>query len=464
MSSIRFKQSERICFRLRMNHSHPHVRAPEEVVSNMKLCLPSRAWALLILGVLAFGCNRSVSVSPSKKTVNSPSTRESALIIQAGNSPAGADSREPDLSATADGGIILSWVEKTGEKRYALRFATREGANWSPVQTVSQGENWFVNWADFPSVIGLADGSLAAHWLVKSGSGTYAYDVNIARSKDGGKTWGQPVVPHTDKTETEHGFVSMLPLPDGRVGAIWLDGRNLKDVKDHEEEGKPLPVSMTLRYAAIDAEGKLSDEVELDNRICECCQTSAAITADGPIAVYRDRSDKEVRDIHFVTHKQGAWSAPQPVFSDNWEVNGCPVNGPAVAANAKRVAVAWYTEANDSPRVKAAFSDDAGTTFGKAIEVDDGETRGRVDILMLPDGSALVCWLSGNAEGGAINVRRISPDGTRGPVALIAKTDISRSSGFPRMARLGDEVHFAWTEFGKPSYVRTASANISAYK
>jgi hypothetical protein len=41
---------------------------------------------------------------------------------------------------------------------------------------------------------------------------------------------------------------------------------------------------------------------------------------------------------------------------------------------------------------------------------------------------------------------------------------ISRSSGFPRMALLGHEVHFAWTEFGKPSYIRTAIANVSAYK
>lgn len=429
----------------------------------MTLLSQTRALALLLLMVFALGCNRSDSNS-SQPTSGPPSNIQSALTIQPGRSPAGVDSREPDLSPTADGRIILSWVEKVGEKKYALRFAQHDAGNWSVAGTVAEGDNWFVNWADFPSVIALADGSLAAHWLVKSGSGTYAYDVNIARSKDGGKTWGKPVVPHTDGTQTEHGFVSMMPLPDGRVGAVWVDGRNLKDVKDHEEKGKPLPVSMTLRYAAIDAEGKLSDETELDERVCECCQTSAAITAEGPIAVYRDRSEKEVRDTYVVSNKQGNWNKPQPVFSDNWEINGCPVNGPAIAADGKRVAVAWYTEANESPRVKTAFSNDAGVTFGKAIEVDDGETRGRVDVLMLPDGSALICWLSGNAEGGAIKVRRVTAEGTLGPAAVIAKTDISRSSGFPRMARQGDEVHFAWTEFGKPSYVRTATANISAYK
>lgn len=419
---------------------------------------------LLLLGILAFGCNRSVmDTSPSQRIMSSPAA-DPALTIRASDSPAGVDSREPELSATADNRLILSWVEKVGDKRYALRFATRDANNWSKVGTVAEGDNWFVNWADFPSVISLTDGSLAAHWLVKSGTGTYAYDVNIARSKDGGKTWGKPVVPHTDKTQTEHGFVSLLPLPEGRVGAIWLDGRNLKDVKDEGDEHTPLPVSMTLRYAAIDANGKLSDETQLDERVCECCQTSAALTSEGPIAAYRDRSNKEARDIYFVTQQQERWSAPRAVHSDNWEINACPVNGPSVAADGQRVAIAWYTGAGDSPRVKVAFSDDGGSTFAGPIEVDDSETLGRVDVLLLPDGSALVCWLSGTAESGTIKVRRVGPNGKLSPPAVIAETDISRSSGFPRMARLGDEVHFAWTEFGKPSYVRTATADISAYR
>jgi len=430
----------------------------------MKLLCASRAFPLLILATLAFGCNRSGNDSSPQKTLSSTTASQPALTIQPANSPAGADSREPELSTTADGRIILSWVEKIGNKRYALRFATRDASNWSTVRTVAEGENWFITCADFPSVIALSGGSLAAHWLVKSGTGTYAYDVNIARSKDGGTTWGKPVVPHTDNTQTEHGFVSLIPLPDGRVGSIWVDGRNLRDVKEEGDEHTPLPVSMTLRYAAIDADGKLSDEAQLDDRVCECCQTSAALTSEGALAAYRDRSDKEIRDIHFVTRRQNNWSGPLPVHTDNWEINGCPVNGPSVAADGRNVVVAWYTGANDSPRVKAAFSNDAGGTFGDAVEVDDGETLGRVDALMLPDGSALVCWLSGNVEGGQIKVRRVHPDGSLGPPAVIAKTDISRSSGFPRMARLGDEVHFAWTEFGKPSYVRTATANISAYK
>ena len=179
------------------------------------------------------------------------------------------------------------------------------------------------------------------------------------------------------------------------------------------------------------------------------------------MAVYRDRSENEVRDIYSVRQTSGAWAKPQPVHADKWEINGCPVNGPTIAASGRNVAVAWFTRADSNPTVKVAFSADGGATFGVPIQVDEGETQGRVDVLMLPDNSVLVCWLSGNAEGGAINVRRVQANGTLGPPSVIAKTDISRSSGFPRMALLGNEVHFAWTEFGQPSKVRTAVADVS---
>ena len=50
------------------------------------------------------------------------------------------------------------------------------------------GYDWFVNWADVPSVVRLANGTLAGHWLQKSGADTYAYDVRLAYSHDDGKT------------------------------------------------------------------------------------------------------------------------------------------------------------------------------------------------------------------------------------------------------------------------------------
>src|SRR5215217_6561138 len=186
--------------------------------------------ALLLL--FSFGCTR---------VSNDPSSAQ--LIIREIESPAEGDSREPDLSTTSDGRMILSWVEKLDAKRHALRMAMQEKSGWIESRTVAEADNWFINWADFPSVVGLQNGSLAAHWLVKSGSATYAYNVNIALSNDGGQTWTKPIVPHLDNTQTEHGFVSLIPLTDGRAGAIWLDGRNMKGMTDDHDGDKPLPIS-----------------------------------------------------------------------------------------------------------------------------------------------------------------------------------------------------------------------------
>ncbi|MCI0486582.1 MAG: glycoside hydrolase [Blastocatellia bacterium] len=376
-------------------------------------------------------------------------------------SPAAPGSGEPNLYAAADGRVFLSWIEPAGEKGHALRFAVRNGDNWSEPRTIAEGANWFVNWADFPSLIVLPDGMMVAHWLAKSGTGTYAYDVNISRSTDGGRSWSKPMVPHRDGTQTEHGFVSFIEWKGGRAGAVWLDGRNFAS-KEHGAGGHGASsAEMTLRFAAIDSKGQLSDEAVLDGRVCECCQTSAAITSDGAIVVYRDRSEKEVRDISVIRYHKGRWTEPKTIHADGWEINGCPVNGPSVAADGRKVAVAWFTAQGDKPRVNVAFSDDAGANFGQPVQVDDGNPMGRVQVIMLTDGSALVVWLERTAKGGEIRARRVKADGMRDQSITVGNTSAARAAGFPRMVRAGNEVVFAWTESGKPSKVRTAVGKLS---
>lgn len=359
------------------------------------------------------------------------------------SSPAGTGSGQPNLAVSPDGRVYLSWIERLGEGRFSFRFTTLEKDGWSTPRVIAEGSNWFVNWADFPSMVALPDGSLAAHWLVKSGQGAYEYDVTISRSFDGGKTWGKPFIPHRDGAKAEHGFVSLFAAKDGSLAAVWLDGREMKPAEGGHDHDKG---NMTLRYVKIKRDGALVDDAALDTRVCECCQTSAAMTAEGPVVVYRDRSEaeKEIRDISIVRLKGGEWSAPRPVFQDGWQLNGCPVNGPAVAAAGRRVAVAWFTGADKTSRVKLAFSNDAGETFGQPVAVDDGNPAGRVDVLLLDDGSAMVCWLEKLSEGGAVRVRRVRPDGRLGEAITVAPSGTARSNGFPQMARAARELVFAW--------------------
>ena len=134
-----------------------------------------------------------------------------------------------------------------------------------------------------------------------------------------------------------------------------------------------------------------------------------------------------------------------------------------MSAEGPLVAVAWFTAAKDTPRVNVIFSNDAGATFGQAIRVDEAAPIGRVDVSMLADGSALVSWIERTAKGGEVKVRRFRPDGSHYQAITVAESSVARASGFPQMARAGNEIIFAWTDSGTPSRVRTAVGRLELY-
>ena len=395
---------------------------------------------LATAGALATACERGDAAGAT----------ESAFAIESVASPASPGSAEPNLALAGDR-VYMSWLEPV-DSGHALRFATLEGTRWSEPRTIRAGRDFFVNWADFPSIQPLGDGRLAAHWLQRNGNGTYAYGVRVALSDDDGQRWSAPLTPHHDDSPTEHGFVTLWP-EEGTLNAVWLDGRKFSK-SGHDTSNEMMLVSTT-----VDATGTRAAEVRLDERTCDCCQTDAAVTAEGPIVTYRDRSPDEIRDIYVTRRIGGKWTTGAPVHADNWKVDFCPVNGPAIAADERRVALAWFTAANDSARVKVAFSDDAGARFGAPVRVDEGNPAGRVDVAMLPDGNALVTWIERiGGDTAAVRLRRVSRDGTLGATRTVARSSAARASGFPRMVISGPDVVFAWTEPGKPSHVRVARA------
>lgn len=379
------------------------------------------------------------------------------------SAPALPGAGEANLTVGPAGRVYLSWIDPLADSSRALRFAVLGAAAWSVPRSIAAGRDWFINWADFPSLVALSDRDLAAHWLVRRGAG-HDYDLVIARSGDGGRTWGAAARPYRDDTGGEHGFVSMWPDSAGRVGVVWLDGRKTAAAAPARRRGdSTVAAEMLLLQAFVGVDGRAGAETELDGRTCDCCQTGAAVTADGPIVVYRDRSDGEVRDIFVVRRVHGAWTAPAPVAADGWRINACPVNGPAVAAEGRRVAVAWFTGANEARRVKVAFSSDAGATFGPPVVVDDGRPVGRVAVVLLDGGAALVSWLEEAGGDAEVRVRRVEAGGSRGSSMTIAATGAARPSGFPRMVRGGNRVVFAWRdpEAGGVTRVHTAVARLS---
>jgi hypothetical protein len=370
--------------------------------------------------------------------------------------PAAPGSQFPHLAAAADGTVVMSWLEPAGDGVYALRYATWNGSGWNPPGTVATGSDWFVNWADFPSVVPVGEHLWAAHWLQQKPGGVYSYDVRIAVSNDAGHSWSSPMSPHDDGTATEHGFVSLYG-DDGVVHAVWLDGRRTSGEHDH---GGGASGAMTLRGAALDGDGRrIGTDREIDARVCDCCQTDVAATDEGPVVVYRDRSEREVRDIAAVRRTSDGWSAPFRVHDDHWTIDACPVNGPAIAALGRTVVIAWFT-APDRPRVRVAYSNDSGRTFSPPIEVASGKVAGRVDVALLEDGRAVVSWLEDRSGVAEIRAQIFTAEGAAAPAATVARSNVARSSGFPQMVPADGGLLFAWTRPGEPSRVLTAFADL----
>jgi hypothetical protein len=306
---------------------------------------------------------------------------------------------------------------------------------------VASGGNWFLSWADAPSVQRLSNGTLVADWFVTTRAEIEAYDILMSYSTDDGRTWARPFKPHRDKTTTQHGFATLFEMPDKGVGLVWLDGRDMENNTTDPEGGV-----MTLRFTSFDPSWKQSADVEVNRRVCECCQTAAVVTPDGLLTAFRDRSEKEIRDIAVSRLDGSTWTEPRIVHADNWEVFVCPVNGPALSARGRDVAAAWFTAKGDEGHAYAAFSHDAGRSWTMPSRLDDQQSVGHVDIELLDDGSAVATWVEFADQRQRFMMRRVDSSGTSSPPTVIAGTGEGRVTGYPRIARDGQQLVFVWTE------------------
>ncbi len=377
--------------------------------------------------------------------------RDWTLAVESLSSPAGEQSSAPQLTSEGDR-IFLSWMERAGP-RAALKFAERTASGWSPPRSVASGTDLLVNAADVPSVRALSDGTLAAHWMQANGPDPEAYNLRLAWSKDSGATWSRPTTPHHDGTKTQHGFASLFQVPGGGLGLVWLDGRATNPESAHATD------NMSLRAAVYSKNGTELSEKAIDTRVCDCCPTSVATTSDGPVVAFRNRSDKEVRDIFVTRLVAGHWSTPAAGHNDGWRIEACPVNGPAISARTRDVVVAWFSALKDEGHVFVAFSHDAGGTFGPPARVDDVAAIGHAGVQLLRDGSAAVSWIEFAKQRSQFSVRRIEANGSRSVAIKVAGTGEDRVAGSPRMVGDRDGLVFAWTETRDgASHVRTARA------
>ena len=347
---------------------------------------------------------------------------------------------QPNL-VSYNGSLSLSWISSKEENIASLNYSQYKEGRWIKPQVIASGSDWFVNWADFPAHAINQDLIITSH-LKKSASGTYTYDVILNLQKLSGEKIRENFLLNTDGVKAEHGFVSIMANNEKGFFITWLDGRNTIG-KKLEGDHKP----MTIRFAEITDKGDVIKESELDASTCDCCQTSIAITNDGPIVVYRDRSEEEVRDIYSVKNINGTWEKPNAVHDDGWIINGCPVNGPKVAVNSKNLAVSWFTVSNNHPLVNVSFSKNNGNSFGAPLKVNDHDAIGRVDVAFLNDEEVIVSYMEVDDIGTYLRIKKVSFDGKISEPITISKIDGGRNTGVPQLEIIDSEIFIVWTIF-----------------
>lgn len=362
----------------------------------------------------------------------------------------------PQLANIGRDSVVLLWYRPRPTGGYTFHFAEWTNGAWGSARTVVSDDSVFMHPTDLPSITRLSSGALAAVWQRRvnkatSGDG-WQYEFRVQFSTDGGDSWSAPVIPHTGSTRGgEHEFHAAWPTSDGRLGMAWIDPRDQTVVTptDTTAPAKFLG-AMQLVATTVASNGTVAPEQIVDDVMCECCPNSAVMTSDGPIVAYRDKrvpaavprdslryEMNVLRDLSLArlvaadSSGPAHWVSGERITQDNWIYNGCPNNGPSLAAAGSRVALAWWTGEGDRPRVQVRWSDDGGRSFDAPHAVSEGRSEGQVSVA-LSETSTLVAWL----EGGKVLARRFDAAGNASRILPVGVA--GGRHRLPTMAPLSD--------------------------
>jgi hypothetical protein len=404
----------------------------------------STAWPRAVIAA-AVCCG--LAACDSERAADGPSLRAEAVPF-----PGGAGSAQPRFAVGVDGSPVLSWLEPAGVAT-TFRHATFTAGAFGAPHDVTRGDDLMVNWADLPSVQPITSDVWAAHWLKLAPDSPGAYHIATAVSADGGTSWSAPQQLNDDNAMAEHGFVELFSWNDS-IAAFWLDGRQLAEWSFDEPDRL---LGTSLRIARLDYSGAVVAREIVDELVCDCCAPEHAMAAAGPVVAYRDRTPDEIRDIVVRRFADGRWQDAVAAGTDGWHIEGCPVNGPKIAASGERVGVAWFTAPEGAARVRFAWSTDGAASFGPALELDGAGSFGQVGLLFTADGTAVASWWRAASGGGTdLALRAVAPDGALGELHVVAHSTAAQPVDVPQLAAIGGDVLVAWTSLEGESAVHVS--------
>ena len=296
----------------------------------------------------------------------------------------------PFVAADPRGGFYLAYVERKAGISNVMLQRSPDGRTFSaPVRVNSELGDATVRNENPPKVAVGPTGQIYVCWANERGR--WKGNVRFARSVDGGKTFSAAVSINSDAASEPagHAFQSVTVGRTGQIYVTWIDERNKKTA----DRGAEIWMSRST-----DEGRTFSPDRRILGDVCECCRTQLQIDASGRMFLsYRTvpPAGPMFRDIVLaVSHDEGKSFSKTIVNQDKWEVNACPVAGPALSIDAGgQVSVTWFTGGGGRPGLYHAASVDHGASFSPRRLLSPNQKLGKhSQTAMVSQGRVLVAW------------------------------------------------------------------------
>jgi hypothetical protein len=296
-------------------------------------------------------------------------------------------------------------------------------------------------------------------WTAKGSAGTRLV---FARSDDGGRSFGpESSVPGSD-AGGNRGWHAVTVLPNGEVLTAWLDHRDVPrstaPMSGHQhgaaspEHGDSVARAQLSRIFFASLGNRRGAQV-IASGVCYCCKTSLVTAPDGSVyAAWRHVYTGNVRDIAFAKSSDGGrtFDKPARVSEDNWVLDGCPENGPALTADAgNAVHAVWPTLIQESKAAEPAMA----LFYAMSRDGQRFTTRQRIPAIGVPRHVQIATMRGGNLiaawDEQAPGVRRVAfararIDGAN-PVRFTRESVADAAATYPVLASVSDGAIIVWT-------------------
>lgn len=240
--------------------------------------------------------------------------------------------RQPQAAVDEEGAIHVAWG--SGDKVFH-RGAAGADAAFGAVSTLELAPVMSLGMRRGPR-IAASGGSVCITAIGgPTGKGRDG-DVWSVRTRDGGRTWSEPVRVNRVEGSAREGLHGMAAGPDGRLCCVWLDLRNGR--------------TEIMAATSPDGGGTWDPDVLVyrapEKNVCECCHP--AVVWDGPDDVWIQwrNSIGGNRDMYHARSRDGGktFGEAAKLGEGSWALAACPMDGGAIAVVDGKLSSVWRRE------------------------------------------------------------------------------------------------------------------------